>query len=302
MQTRGRGDNVTRRVDARGLVYEARANGYAVGAINHHNEETAQAILFGARDADAPVFVQIGRAIIPHMGIKKAFDIVRRCEDETGKTCVIHLDHGGHDEVVEALKLGVDSVMYDGAHLPFEENIASTRRVVEAAHFLGVPVEAELGKIPEVEDLAGVNWEEYYTDVDEAARFVEETGIDYLAISVGIFHGVSTTIEPHLDMERIEALASATGIPLVLHGVSGLPDELVREAINAGVAKLNIDTELRWKFREGIEAVWAEGDRHLERAMAEGRDRMRAEVARKLELFGSAGRAEGGLLAEGAAG
>jgi len=293
---------VSRRVDARGLVYEARANGYAVGAINHHNEETAQAILLGARDADAPVFVQIGRAIIPHMGVKKAFEIVRRCEEETGKTCCIHLDHGGYDEVIEALKLGVDSVMYDGAHLPFEENIASTRRVVEAAHFLGVPVEAELGRIPEVEDLAGVNWEEYYTDVDEAARFAEETGIDYLAISVGIFHGVSTTVEPHLDMERIEALASATGIPLVLHGVSGLPDELVREAVNAGVAKLNIDTELRWKFREGVEAVWAEGDRHLERAMAEGRDRMRAEVVRKLELFGAAGRAKEGLLAEGAAG
>lgn len=291
-----------RTVDARELVYDARANGYAVGAINHHNEETAQAILLGARDADAPVFVQIGRAIIPHMGIEKAFDIVRRCEEETGKACCIHLDHGGHDEVVAALRLGVDSVMYDGAHLPFEENIASTRRVVEAAHFLGVPVEAELGRIPEVEELAGVNWEEYYTDVDEAARFVEETGIDYLAISVGIFHGISPTIEPRLDMERIEALASKTGIPLVLHGVSGLPDEMVREAVAAGVAKLNIDTELRMKFREGIEAVWSEGDRHLERAMAEGRDRMREEVARKLELFGAAGRAGRELLAEGSAG
>ncbi|MGH3087565.1 MAG: class II fructose-bisphosphate aldolase [Rubrobacteraceae bacterium] len=281
-----------RTVDARKLVYEARADGYAVGAINHHNEETAQAILLGAKDADAPVFMQIGRAIIPHMGIKKAFDIVRRCEDEVGKTCAIHLDHGGYEEVVEALKLGVDSVMYDGAHLPFEENIATTRKVVEAAHFLGMPVEAELGRIPEVEELDSVDWEDYYTDVAEAARFVEETGIDYLAISVGIFHGVSPTIEPRLDMERIEALASKMGIPLVLHGVSGLPDDMVREAIAAGVAKLNIDTELRMKFREGIEAVWSEGDRHLEAAMAEGRARMRSEVAHKLELFGSAGRAE----------
>ncbi|AHY47740.1 cbbA: ketose-bisphosphate aldolase [Rubrobacter radiotolerans] len=280
-----------RSVDARKLVYEAREQGYAVGAINHHNEETAEAILLGAKDADAPVFVQIGRAIIPHMGIRRAFDIVRRSEEETGKSCVIHLDHGGYDEVVEALKLGVDSVMYDGAHLPFEENIATTRRVVEAAHFLGVPVEAELGKIPEVEDLDSVNWEDYYTDVDEAVRFVEETGIDYLAISVGIFHGISATTEPRLDMERIETLAKETGVPLVLHGVSGLPDETVREAVARGVAKLNIDTELRLKFREGIEAVWSEGDRHLEAAMSEGRDRMRAEVTRKLKLFGSAGRA-----------
>lgn len=279
-----------RTVDARALVYDAKANGYAVGAINHHNEETAQAILLGAKDANAPVFMQIGRAIIPHMGIRKAFDIIRRSEEETGKTCVIHLDHGGYREVIEALKLGVDSIMYDGAHLPFEENIATTRKVVEAAHFLGVPVEAELGKIPEVADLDSVDWEDYYTDVDEAARFVEETGIDYLAISVGIFHGISATTRPHLDMERIETLAAKTGIPLVLHGVSGLPDELVRGAISRGVAKLNIDTELRLKFREGIEAVWGEGDRHLEVAMSEGRSRMRTEVARKLEFFGDTGR------------
>lgn len=293
---------MTRTVDARALVYDARENGYAIGAINHHNEETAEAVLLGAGDADAPVFMQMGRALIPHVGLRRAFEMARRAEEETGRTCVIHLDHGGYDEVVEALKLGADSIMYDGAHLPFEENIATTRKVVEAAHFLGVPVEAELGKIPEVADLASVDWEEYYTDVDEAARFVEETGIDYLAISVGIFHGISTDIPPHLDMERIEALAQATGIPLVLHGVSGLPDDLVRGAIEAGVAKLNIDTELRLKFREGIEAVWSGGDRHLEKAMAEGRDRMRAEVAHKLTLFGSAGRAKGGLLTGGAAG
>lgn len=273
------------KVDARKLVYDARAGGYAVGAINHHNDETAQAILLGARDAGAPVFMQIGRAIIPHLGIRKAYEIIRRSEEETGATCVIHLDHGGYDEVVEALKLGVDSIMYDGAHLPFEENIATTRKVVEAAHFLGVPVEAELGKIPEVEDLESVEWEDYYTDTDEAARFVEETGIDYLAISVGIFHGISSTTEPKLDMERIESLAEKTGVPLVLHGVSGLPDEMVRGAVARGVAKLNIDTELRLKFREGIEAVWSEGDRHLEAAMAEGRARMRSEVARKLRIF-----------------
>lgn len=277
-------------MDARKLIYDARDGGYAIGAVNHHNEETAQAILLGAKDADAPVFMQIGRAIIPHMGIRRAFDIIRRSEEETGKKCVIHLDHGGYDEVIECLKLGVDSIMYDGAHLPFEENIATTRKVVEAAHFLGVPVEAELGKIPEVADLDSVDWEDYYTDVDEAARFVEETGIDYLAVSVGIFHGISTTIPPHLDMERIEALSEKTGIPIVLHGVSGLPDDLVAEAVSKGVAKLNIDTELRLKFREGIEAVWSEGDRHLEVAMAEGRSRMRAEVARKLELYGGAGR------------
>lgn len=287
-----------RQMDGRKLVYDAKADGYAVGAINFHNEDTVQAILGAAEETASPVIVQIGRAVIPYMGVKRPFDIVRYCEEALGKTCCIHLDHGSHEEVVEALKLGFDSVMYDGAHLNLEENIANTRKVVEAAHFLGVPVEAELGRIPDADDAANVDWDDYYTDVDEAARFVEETNVDYLAVSVGIVHGVSGGEVPPLDLERIEAIAAKTGIPLVLHGASGLPEETARQAIDAGIAKMNVDTDLRVAFREGMQAVWSDGDRHLEEALAEGRARMQSVAAQKLRLYGCAGRLDSELVVE----
>lgn len=284
-----------REMDGRKLVYDAKAGGYAVGAINFHSEETVQAILGAAEETLSPVIVQIGRAVIPYMGLKRSFEIVRHCEKEMDTPCCVHLDHGSFDEVVEALKLGFDSVMYDGAHLDFEENIASTRKVVEAAHFLGVPVEAELGRIPDADDAASVDWSDYYTDVDEAARFVEETDVDYLAVSVGIVHGVSPEGVPPLDLERIEAISEKTGIPLVLHGASGLPEDVARQAIKAGIAKMNVDTDLRVAFRAGMRSVWSEGDRHLEEALAEGRSRMQAVASQKLHLYGSAGKRNGSL-------
>ncbi len=290
-------------VDGRALIGDAKANGYAVGAFNVHNEETAQAIMRAAEETASPVFVQIGRAVISYLGIKKTYEIIRSCGEEVSGIGCIHLDHSRTlEEVAEALRLGLGSIMYDGAHLSLEENIANARKVVEVAHFLGVAVEAELGEMPHARDVANLHWEDYYTDVDEAARFVEETNVDYLAIQVGVVHGVSSMSKPQLDLERIEAIAEKTGIPLVLHGASGIPDEMVREAIAAGIAKLNVDTDLRVAFREGMQAVWSEGDRHLEDALAEGRARMQAEAARKMRVFGSAGRAEEKLLTEGALG
>ncbi len=290
-------------VDGRELMADAKANGYAVGAFNVHNEETAQAIMRAAEEAAAPVFVQIGRAVISYMGLKKSYEIVRSCEGEANGTGCLHLDHSRTlDEVAEALRLGLGSIMYDGAHLSLEENIANARKVVEVAHFMGVAVEAELGEMPHARDMADLRWEDYYTDVDEAARFVEETGVDYLAIQVGAVHGVSATSEPRIDPERIEAIAERVGIPLVLHGASGIPDDMARQAIAAGISKLNVDTDLRVVFREGMQAVWSEGDRHLEDALAEGRARMQAEAVRKMQVFGSAGRAGGELLAEEKAG
>ncbi len=289
--------------DGRDLVNDAKANGYAVGAFNVHNEETAQAIVRAAEEAASPVFVQIGRAVIAYLGIERSYKIIRSCAEGVDGTACIHLDHSRTlDEVAEALRLGLGSIMYDGAHLSLEENIANARRVVEVAHFMGVAVEAELGEMPHARDMANLRWEDFYTDVDEAARFVEETGVDYLAIQVGAVHGVSAVSEPRLDLERIEAIAEKTGIPLVLHGASGIPDEMARQAIAAGIAKLNVDTDLRVAFREGMQSVWSEHDRHLEDALAEGRARMQAEAVRKMRVFGSAARTKEGLLAGGATG
>lgn len=277
--------------DPRELVEQARADGYAVGAFNMHSDETAQALVRAAEQASSPVFLQVGRAIVPHVGVRAAYELTRRAADESGAELVIHLDHGPWDEVFEAIKLGFHSLMYDGAHLPFEENIKTTRHVVQVAHTFGIPVEAELGKIPDADE--DVDWQSYYTDVAEAERFVKETGVDWLAISVGIVHGVPTTTPQPLDIQRIRDIRDATGIPLVLHGASGVPDDEIREATAAGVAKFNADTDLRHAFRAGIEETWAQGDRQLEEALAAGRERMIGATVEKLELYGCAGRSKG---------
>jgi len=278
-------------VDPRAVIAQAVAGGYAVGAFNMHNEETTQALVLAAEQGKAPVFLQVGRAIVPHMGLAKAFDMTKRIAEESEAEFMIHLDHGPWDEVFEAIQLGFTSIMYDGAHLPFEDNIESTRKIVEVAHSFGIPVEAELGKIPDADE--EVDWTSYYTDVAEAERFVAETGVDYLAISVGIVHGVPTREPQPLDIERIAAIKAVTGIPLVLHGASGIPENEVRAAIEAGVHKFNADTDLRHAFRSGIEEVWSQGDRQLEEAMSEGRERMIAATVEKMELYGCAGRMSG---------
>ncbi len=277
-------------VDPQKVIAQAVAGGYAAGAFNMHNEETTEALVQAAEQANAPVFLQVGRAIVPHMGLRRAYEMTKRIAEESDAKYIIHLDHGPWDEVFEAIQLGFASIMYDGAHLPFEDNIKTTRKVVEVAHSFGIPVEAELGRIPDA-DQKVTDWTAYYTDVDEAERFVAETGIDYLAISVGIVHGVPLEGTQPLDIERIEAIKKVTGIPLVLHGASGIPEDEVRAAIAAGVHKFNADTDLRMAFRSGIEAVWANGDRQLEEAMAEGRARMIEATMKKMELYGCAGTA-----------
>jgi ketose-bisphosphate aldolase len=274
-------------VDPRSLVAEAAKGGYAVGAFNMHNPETTQALVLAAEQAGAPVFLQVGRAIVPHMGLRKAYEMTARIAEESDADYVIHLDHGSWEEVFEAIRLGFASVMYDGAHLSLEENIRTTRKVVEVAHAFGIPVEAELGKIPDANQQ--VDWAAYYTDVAEAERFVAETGVDFLAISVGIVHGVPLADPQPLDIQRVKEIKAVTGIPLVLHGASGVPEDEVREAIDAGVHKFNADSDLRHAFRSGIEAVWASGDRQLEEAMAEGRGRMVAATLEKMRLYGCAG-------------
>ena len=278
------------------IVHSARRGGYAVGGFNMHNVETTQALIQAAESASAPVFLQVGRAIVPHMGLAEAFRMTRRELDKSDAKAVIHLDHGTYDEVFEALQLGFDSIMFDGSHLDFEENIEATKHVVTIAHSFGVPVEAELGKIPDAN--SSINWPDFYTSVGEAERFVAETGVDFLAISAGVMHGVTTAEPLPLDVERIERIRAVTGVPLVLHGASGVPLDDVRAAISAGVHKLNADTDLRHAFRRGIEETWAQGDRQFEEAMAEGRRQMIEATIQKMREFGCAEQALNQKLAE----
>ncbi len=275
--------------DPLALIEAARSGGYAVGAFNMHNPETTQALIRAAEIADAPVFLQVGRAVVPHMGVREAFEMTRRELDKSGISAPIHLDHGTYDEVLLAIKLGFDSIMFDGAHLDLEENIRVTRDVVERCHAAGIPVEAELGKIPDAS--VSINWSDYYTQVDEAERFVAETGVDWLAISAGVMHGVTDVAQQPLDIERVSQISKVTGIPLVLHGASGVPADQLRNAVKAGVHKLNADTDLRHAFRAGLEEKFSEGDRQLEEAMVAGRERMIVATVQKMREYGCAGTA-----------
>lgn len=279
----------SRGIDPLELVARARRDGYAVGGFNMHNPETTQALLIAAERAEAPVFLQVGRAIIPHMGIDDAFEMTKRELERSEAEAVIHLDHGTLDEVHRAFELGFDSIMFDGSHLPFDENVRVTREVVKEAHERGIPVEAELGSIPDAAE--DIRWEDHYTKVEEAETFVRETGVDLLAISAGVMHGVTATAPLPLDIDRIRQIRDRTGVPLVLHGASGVPTSDVEQAIRAGVHKLNADTDLRHAFRAGIERVWAQGDRQLEAAMSEGRRLMIDATIAKMREFGCAGRA-----------
>jgi fructose-bisphosphate aldolase class II len=271
-------------------IEAARAGGYAVGAFNMHNDETTQALLQAAQQAQSPVYLQVGRAIIPHMGLRNAYEMTVRNAAESDATYTIHLDHGTWDEVLLAVRLGFDSIMFDAAHLPFEENIKATRRAVELCHSYGIPVEAELGKIPDVGQK--VDWSSYYTDVHEAERFVAETGVDLLAISAGVVHGTMPSFDPQpLAIDLIAQIRDVVPVPLVLHGISGVPDDQVKNAVAAGVHKLNADTDLRHAFRSGVQAAWSNGDRQLEEALDEGRRRMVDATVAKMEIFGSAGTA-----------
>ncbi|MGD9954731.1 MAG: ketose-bisphosphate aldolase [Candidatus Nanopelagicales bacterium] len=276
-------------VDPMSLIRAAEQGGYAVGAFNMHNVETTEALVAAAEESASPVFLQVGRAVVPHMGLRAATAMTRLVADGSGAELVLHLDHGPWDECLEAIQLGYTSIMYDGAHLPFEENIATTRRIVEIAHSFGVIVEAELGRIPDADQEVD-DWTAYYTDVAEAERFVRETGVDTLAISVGIVHGVPLGEPQPLDIDRIRAIRHVTGVPLVLHGASGIPADEIAAAIEAGVHKFNADTDLRHAFRRGIEEVWSQGDRQLEEAMAAGRELMVAATIEKLREYGCAGR------------
>ena len=278
-----------KKIDPLALIERARVGGYAVGGFNMHNVETTQALIRAAEQSNSPVFLQVGRAIVPHMGIEEAYRMTRYELNKSNAEAVIHLDHGTYDEVFDAIKMGFDSIMFDGSHLDFADNIEATKHIVTVAHSFGVPVEAELGRIPDAG--SDIDWSEYYTSVEEADEFVKKTGVDILAISAGVFHGITPERPLPLDIERVTLIREATNIPLVLHGASGVPYDDLRAAIAAGVHKLNADTDLRHAFRRGMEQTFAQGDRQLEDAMAEGRRQMIEATIAKMTEYGCVGTA-----------
>lgn len=273
------------------LLNRAREGGYAVGAFSAHNAETIQGILWAAEEMESPVMIQVGQKAIPYMGLRNMRRMIASFAKETRVPVCIHLDHGrSFEQAVEAVQASFQSVMYDGSHYPLDENIARTRRVVEVAHAVGISVEGEVGRIAGTEDLMTVEEKDaFITDVEEAVRFVRETGVDYLAVSIGTAHGFYKS-EPELRFDRLREIAGRIPLPIVLHGGSGVPDEMVRKAISLGIGKVNVDAELRAAFQEGVISTWEDESAHVSEALGEGRTRVKERVKEKISLFGSSGK------------
>jgi tagatose 1,6-diphosphate aldolase GatY/KbaY len=230
----------------------ARAGGWAVAAFSAYNLEQAQAICRAAEAEGAPVLLQAGSSAFSYAGFEPLAQLALACARRASVDVGVHLDHSRDpDEISACLELGYSSVMFDGSALSIEENIRVTREVVDAAHAHGAWVEAELAGIAGDEDASGDVTAGAMTEPDVAAEFVAQTGVDALAVAIGNVHGIPAA-PVALDLERLEAIADRVAVPLVLHGASGLDDEQVLAAIELGVAKINVNTELRRALRAGL--------------------------------------------------
>lgn len=240
-------------VNSRELLRDAQTHGYAVGAFNVENMEMMQAVVAAAEAESAPLILQTTPSTLRYAGPAVFAAMARAIAGKARVPVAIHLDHGDSFELCrQAAWDGYTSVMIDGSKLPLEDNIILVRRVVQMAGDISQQpaVEAELGRLGGKEDSLEVKpGEDIYTDPGEAARFVEETGIDSLAVAIGTAHGFYKG-KPKLDFDRLAQLRDAVSVPLVLHGSSGVPDEDVQRAISLGVCKVNFATELRAAYTE----------------------------------------------------
>lgn len=269
----------------RELIDAALATGSGLGSFNVLHLETAEAIVAGAETAGLPVILQISQNCATYHGALKPIAAAAAAVAGAAQIPVaLHLDHAEDEQLVyEALDLGFGSVMYDGAHLAFGDNVAATRRVVQRAHARGVFVEAELGKVGGKD---GAHAPGVRTDPREAAAFLEATGVDALAVAVGSSHAM-TVRGASLDLRLIERLKSAVAVPLVLHGSSGVPDGVLVQAINAGMTKINVSTHLNGFFTRAIRDVLSSRPDLVDSRtyIAAGRDALAAEAARLLALL-----------------
>ena len=280
-------------VTTKELLLDAQKNGYAVGAFNVENMEMVQAVVAAAEELKSPVIMQTTPSTIKYASPEMFYANVAAAANNASVPVVMHLDHGSRFELaVHAFRAGYTSIMIDGSHSVFEENIAITKSVVDVCHAGNVPVEAELGKVGGKEDdLDGGNGGGY-TVPSEAVEFVEKTGIDSLAVAIGTAHGVYKGT-PKLDVERLSEIREVVSIPLVLHGTSGVPDEAVKECIRRGICKVNYATDLRIAFSNGVKEYLAANPDAFDpkKYNAVGREKVKEYVMSKMLVCGSNGRA-----------
>ena len=272
------------------ILNKANEEGYAVGGFNINNMEFLQGIIEAAEEVNSPLILQTSEGAIRYIGMDYVIGMVEAATKDTNIPVALHLDHGSSfEKAMECIRRGYSSVMIDGSKYPFAENIAMVKKVVEAAHSVGVSVEAELGKIGGTEDDHTVEERDAsFTDPEQAVEFVERTGVDALAIAIGTAHGVYKG-DPELDFERLETINEKLDIPLVLHGASGVPEADVRKAVSLGINKVNVNTAFQQAFTAKIKDLF-EKDPELydpRKYCGPGRDAIKERVKEKIEILGS---------------
>lgn len=259
----------------------ARAGGYAIGAFNTSNLEVTKAIVRAASKFDIPILIATTPSSIEYAGLKSIFDIVRDEIESSKIKAAIHLDHGKDLDIVkQAIQSGYKSVMFDGSKLSFDENAHLTERLVEYAHRFDVCVEAEVGVLGH-EEGGHLSGKSVKSAPEEVAKFIDLTGVDSIAVSVGNEHGAPRG--ESLDFDLLKSIADVIEIPLVLHGASGLKFHDLSQAIEIGVAKINIDTNIRTAFLHEIETSKEKNDYRV--PLAEGMEEVEKVVEKYLEIF-----------------
>ncbi len=274
------------------VLREAEAGGYAVGAFNVFNLETAQAVVAAAEAERSPVILLMYDSHLDHFGVEESAAVGRVLANRAQVPVAVHLDHGASfARVVRCMHAGYTSVMYDGSRLPYDENVATTRRIVEIAHHVGISVEAEIGHVG-IAAKGEDRIEQWLTRPEEAADFAGDTGVDCLAVAIGNAHGFYLE-EPKLDFTRLEEINQLVDVPLVLHGSSGISDADIRRAVKLGIRKVNVGTETLTAFGATLRdsLALASGTVRGVEQLAEARAVMQAKVQSRMRVLGSAGKA-----------
>ncbi|MEG2039347.1 MAG: class II fructose-1,6-bisphosphate aldolase [Oscillospiraceae bacterium] len=276
------------------ILQDAHKNKYAVGAFNFSNMENLHAIVEAADAMKAPVILAASQSAIKYAGLECMVAMVRVAAKNSKVPIALHLDHGtDFNTIIACIKEGFTSVMIDGSSYDLAGNIAVTSEIVKIAHAVGISVEGELGRLSGVEDHISVEEKNsIYTNPAEAEKFVRETGVDSLAIAIGTAHGKYKGL-PKLDFDRLDEIKKLLNMPIVLHGSSGVPLEDLQKAVKLGVNKINIDTDVRQAFTDGVHEVFAKkpSEYCIRKICGKGKEHMYNVVCEKIDCFGSAGKA-----------
>ncbi len=286
-------------VSAKEMLQKAKAGHYAVGHFNINDLEWTKAILETAQECKSPVILGVSEGAGKYMGgYKTIVGMVNGMLEELNITVpvALHLDHGSYEGAKACINAGFSSVMFDGSHLPFEENLEKTKELIACCDILGLSLEAEVGSIGGEED--GVVGAGEFADPEEC-KTIADLGVSMLAAGIGNIHGKYPENWPGLNFEVLDNIQKLTGdMPLVLHGGTGIPDEMIAKAIDLGVSKINVNTECQLVFAEATRKYIEEG-KDLQgkgfdprKLLAPGAAAIKAKVKEKMELFGSVGKAE----------